>query len=193
MQSRLRSYSALRTCGPSRRYTSPSGPQLCSQPEAALLEGRPSKGALESGQACYASELVAQGVRILVFAAHEVEARAAGGGEVDEDVCEWPHAGLLATEWALFACGFAYGELVVVAPTDLGIQLPEGGEVVDAVLLLKSSYRLVESANTALPDLVQELLLTLVLRPLPYGLEPVQKLALGCPDFQVFLGDYPVV
>jgi len=155
-----------------------SVPRCFLKPEAALLEGRPSRSALESGQACYASELVAQSVRILVFAAHEVDSRAAG---VDEDVCEWPHAGLLATEWALFACGFAYGELVVVAPTDLGIQLPEGGEVVDAVLLLKSSYGLVEAANTALPDLVQELLLALAFRSLPYGLEPVQKLALWCP------------
>jgi hypothetical protein len=51
------------------------------------LEGRPSKSTLESGQACYASELVAQGVSIPVFATHELEARAAGGGEVDEDVC----------------------------------------------------------------------------------------------------------
>src|SRR5215203_4605405 len=178
-----------------RAATAPSGLQLCSQifPEAALLEGRSSKSALESGQACYASELVAQGVRILVFAAHEVDARAAGGGEVDEDVCEWPHAGLLATEWALFARGFTYGELVVVAPTDLGIQLPEGGEVVDTVLLLKSSYGHVEAANAALPDLVKEPLLTLVLRPLPYGFEPVQKLALRCPKVYVLLGDYPVL
>ena len=53
--------------------------------------------------------------------------------------------------------------------------------MVDAVLLLKSSYGLVEAANTALPDLVQELLLALAFRSLPYGLEPVQKLALWCP------------
>jgi hypothetical protein len=68
---------------------------------------------------------------------HQGEARVAGGGEIDEDICEWPHAGLLATEWALFTRDLAYGELVVVAPTDLGIQLPEDGEVVDAVLLLR--------------------------------------------------------
>ena len=67
---------------------SASAPLLDAASEkAVLLEGRPSKSALESGQACYASELVAQGIRILVFATHEVEARAAGGGEVDEDVC----------------------------------------------------------------------------------------------------------
>ena len=163
-----------------------AGPQLRSQ----IL---PRTHALESGQACYASELVAQGVRILIFAAHEVDARAAGGGEVDEDVCEWPQAGLLATEWALFACGFAYGELVVIAPADLSVQLPEDGEMVDTVFLLKGCDGLVEAANTALPDLVQELLLALVLSPLPYGLEPIQKLALGCPKVYVLLGDYPVL
>jgi hypothetical protein len=65
--------------------------------------------------------------------------------------------------------------------------------VVDAVLLLKSSYSLVEAANTALPDLVQELLLALAFRSLPYGLEPVQKLDLWCPKVYVLLGDYPVL
>src|SRR5215212_8136045 len=105
--------------------------------------------------------------------------RAAGGGEVDEDVCEWPHAGLPATEWALFAGDLAYGELVVIAPADLGLQFPEGCEVVDTVLLLKGRDGLVEAANAVLPYLVQELLLTLVLRTLPDGLEPVKELTLG--------------
>ena len=65
-QSRPRSYCTFRPFGTSRKYTSFAGPQLCSQiiAEAELLEGRPSKSALESGQACYASELVAQAVRI---------------------------------------------------------------------------------------------------------------------------------
>src|ERR671917_1028202 len=115
--------------------------------------------ALEAGQARYAPKLFAQDVCILVFAEHEVEARAAGGGEVDQDVLDWPHAGLLATEWALFTGDFAYGELVVSTPADLGLQFPEDGEVVDTVLLLKGRDGLVEAADAALPDLVQELLL----------------------------------
>src|SRR5215210_39531 len=107
--------------------------------------------------------------------------RAAGGGEVNEDVCEWPHAGLLATEWALFTRGFAYGELVVIAPADLSVQLPEDGEMVDTVFLWKGRDGLVGAANAALPYLVQELLLTLVFRALPYGFESVQELVLGRP------------
>jgi hypothetical protein len=56
---------------------------------------------------------------------------------------------------------FAYGELVVIAPADLGIQFPERGEMVDTVLLLKGCDGLVEPANAALPYLIQELLLAL--------------------------------
>jgi hypothetical protein len=71
---------------PSSKHTSLAGSQRSVPgkfliPVTDLVEGRPSKSTLESGQACYASELVAQGVSILVFARHEVEARAAGGGE----------------------------------------------------------------------------------------------------------------
>jgi hypothetical protein len=113
-------------------------------------------------------------VSVFSFSPSMKSRRTAGGGEVDEDVCEWPQAGLPATEWALFTDDFAYGELVVIAPADLGIQFPEGGEVVDTVLLLKGRDGLVEAANAALPYLVQELLLALVFRALPDGLEPVQ-------------------
>jgi hypothetical protein len=42
--------------------------------------------ASETGQARDAPELVAQGVGVLALAADEVEAGAAGGGQVDEDV-----------------------------------------------------------------------------------------------------------
>jgi hypothetical protein len=52
----------------------------------------------------------------------------------------------------------AYGELVVSAPAGLGLQLPEGGEVVDTVLLLKDRDGLIGAADATLPDLVQELL-----------------------------------
>ena len=123
--------------------------------DACRRGSRTTPTALEASQACQAPELVAQGVRVLVFAEHEVEAGATGGGEVDQDVLEWPHASLLATVRALLTGDVAYGELVVVALTDLGIQLPEGGEVVDTIFLLKGRDSRVEAANTALPDLVQ--------------------------------------
>ena len=65
--------------------------------------------------------------------------------------------------------------------------------MVDTVLLLKGRDGLVEAADAALPDLVQELLLAFVLGALPDGLEPVQELALWGPEIYVFLCDYPVL
>ena len=80
--------------------------------------------------------------------------------------------------------------MIVVAPADLGIQLPEDGEVVDAVLLLKGRDSLVGTANAALPDLVQKLVLALVLRPLPYGLEAVKNFVLWGTDIYMFFSDH---
>jgi hypothetical protein len=104
---------------PSSKHTSLAGSQRSVPgkfliPVTDLLEGRPSKSTLESGQACYASELVAQGVSIVVLARHEVEARAAGGedqalhpltegdipGEFPQLLIEAVNVGLLlATGW----------------------------------------------------------------------------------------------
>ena len=65
--------------------------------------------------------------------------------------------------------------------------------MVDAVLFLKGRDRLVEAADAALPDLVQEFFLALVLRAFPDGFEPVHELALGRSEIHVLLGDYPVL
>src|SRR5215204_7400617 len=147
----------------------------------------------ESCQPCYPAEFVAQNIRVLVFAEHEIESGAAGGRVVVEDIGERPYAGLLAAEWALFGGGVAYGELVVVAPADLGLHLPEGGQVVDAVLLLQRYYGLVGTPDATFPDLIQQLLLALVLRAFPDGLEVVEQLALGLSDVHVLLGDHPLL
>ena len=63
--------------------------------------------------------------------------------------------------------------MVVVAPSDLTLQIPECREVVDAVLLLQGRDGLVGSADAALPDLREQLLLALVLGLLPDSLEPI--------------------
>ena len=63
--------------------------------------------------------------------------------------------------------------MVVVAPPDLTLQIPEGREVVDAVLLLQGRDGLVGSTDAALPDLREQLLLALVLGLLPDSLEPI--------------------
>ena len=63
--------------------------------------------------------------------------------------------------------------MVVVAPPDLTLQIPECREVVDAVLLLQGCDGLVGSADAALPDLREQLLLALVLGLLPDSLEPI--------------------
>src|SRR5215216_4662541 len=139
----------------------------------------PSGDSLEAGEARDAPELVAQGIRVLVLAPHEVEAGPPGGGEIHEDVGEGPHAGLFSAEWALLCRHVPDGELVVVAPADLAVELPEDGQVVDAVLLLETHDGLVEAADAALPDLVQELLLALALGALPDGFELIHQLALG--------------
>src|SRR5215203_3310989 len=147
----------------------------------------------KSCQARYSPELVAQDVGVLVFAKHELEARAAGCREVDEYVRQRAQAGLLAAEGAFVSGGVLYGELIVVAPPDLGLHLPECGDVVDAVLLLQGRHGLVGTADTTLPDLAEQLMLSCVLRPLPDGLQVVQEFALGRTYIYVLFGDDPLL
>jgi hypothetical protein len=136
------------------------------------------KASLEACKAREALELVAQGVGVLVLAAQKVEAGAAGGDDVDEYVGEGPDAGGFPGERALFPRYVHDGQAVGVGPADLAVEVPEGGEVVDAVLLLEGLYSLLGPADAGLPDLRRRQAgLALVLGPLPDLLQTVEYLA----------------
>src|SRR5919112_1622762 len=100
---------------------------------------------------------------LVVPGAHVLEAGAAGGREVNEDVRERTYPRVPAAVGAFLLCYVRDSELVMVAPADLAFQVEEGDEVENPALL-QSLDGVLDAAHPILARLFEKAVYVRLLR-----------------------------